>query len=95
MDTDVNYIQNTLIFLIYNYTGNTMNNKKIVLAFSYSAGEFLDERLEELKIEYGDLPFFEEGVYVLNKQSAHPHEWWVPENTVTELNNLITNTHKT
>lgn len=60
-----------------------------VLAFSFAAGEFLDESLGELSAEYGkDLQFFTKGMEVKNDSSKYPFEWWAPKETVDELNKL-------
>lgn len=63
-----------------------------VLAFSFAAGEFLDEEICMMEEKYGkDLKFFTEGEYRENKNSKthHHYEWWASQEACDEINNLI------
>lgn len=62
------------------------------LAFAYSAGEFLDEELFELKDKFGkNLKFFTDGECIINKESRHPYEYWTFQESINELNDLLKN----
>ncbi len=66
-----------------------------VMAFAFSAAEFLEEELEISKEKYGkDLKFFTEGEYRENKESKHPHEWWASQEACDEMNKLIKTNEK-
>ena len=62
---------------------------KKVRAFSFAAGEFLEEEIDELSEKLGsEHPFIKEGEYRKNKDSDHPHEWWAPEEACKLVNEL-------
>lgn len=63
-----------------------------VLAFSFSAGEFLDEEISEMEDKYGkDLSFFKDGECRVDKTKSHPYQWWAPQEACNEINKLIQN----
>lgn len=63
--------------------------EELELAFSYSAGEFLDEELESLEERFGKLDFIVNGVVKINKESHHKYEYWCAKDAIDELNTLL------
>lgn len=64
------------------------NTEGLELAFAFSAGEFLEEELEEIKYELGCPEFVENGVYIKNEDATHKHEWWALPEDIKTLNTI-------
>lgn len=56
-------------------------------AFAFSAGEFLDEELDFIQENYGNISFMD-GDVRLNEGSTHPFEYWVEESAIKFYNFL-------
>ena len=61
----------------------------LVKGFSFSAAEFLEEELNEIKEVFGEIDFITQGKYIHNDAKPHKHEWWAPEKACNKLNKLL------
>ena len=60
-----------------------------VLAFSFAAGEFLDEELSEWEQKISNKhEFFTKGECRVNKGSKHPFEYWTTQESIDAINAL-------
>ena len=64
-----------------------MSNKELVLAFCFTAAEFLEEELEELEEKFPG--FTKSGKYVFNEKEKYKHEWWCTKDWAEKINKFF------
>jgi hypothetical protein len=65
--------------------------ENLQLAFSFSAGEFLDEELELIEEKFGKIDFITKGKCIkLERTIENPHnyQWWTTQEAIDKLNKL-------